>query len=193
MEGRAAKAPVTRGPSLSRPHGAEQRGGRGAAADQVAPEAASGGHPGGGTLTLTQTRAPARTHSHTRVHTDKPRPPVSRHSSTLSHSLSLRTPACFEGGARPSPHPASAQAPRSVGSSIPRGVPLPAQPPGPRESQESGKGRGNGLHTCCVPVPPGAPDPTSLGRCYSHLCGVHQVSAPRWASASPSDHSVNVP
>ena len=42
--------------SLSRPRGAEQWGGGGAAADQVAPEAASGGHPGVLTLSSQYTR-----------------------------------------------------------------------------------------------------------------------------------------
>ena len=49
--------PGTTGFSFSRPRGAEQRGDRGAAADQMAPEAASGGHPGVLTLTFTNTHA----------------------------------------------------------------------------------------------------------------------------------------
>lgn len=58
MDGKAVSEPVTIDSSLFRPSGAEQCGNRGASADQVAPEAAIGGHPGEYTLI----------HSHSQMH-----------------------------------------------------------------------------------------------------------------------------
>lgn len=84
MEGRVVNGPVTAGSSLSRPSGAEQRGDRGTAEDQVAPETASGRHPGVCTLTLTNMRV----HVHTHVLADTPSKhshPQATYSYTLTH------------------------------------------------------------------------------------------------------------
>ena len=104
--------------SLSRPSGAEQWGDRGTTADQMAPEAASGRHPGA--CTLTNAQAPV----HTRVRADTPsheQTPIRAH--TAPHSL-LPPGAWSEGRARL--HPAPPPRPPSGENGIPGGIsPLP--------------------------------------------------------------------
>lgn len=109
--GGLGKSQGTTNSSLSRPRGAEQRGGGGAAADQMAPEAASGGYPG--VLTLRSQYTRFCPHSCSCL---EPHPHMSK------HSYSLLTQPGPTAGLDSSPLGALALALRSGKDRIPKGT-----------------------------------------------------------------------
>lgn len=147
--------PVTAGSSLSRPSRAEQRGDPGAAADQVAPKAASGRHPGVCTFTLTHVHA----HVHTHARADTPSKPTCpranprthSHTSPLTPNLSLiRRWGWTPAHAWPPPWPPGGGRPESQ-RDFPLPVPRCLYPEGARSV---GEGREDSqLSTYCVPCP----------------------------------------
>lgn len=178
--------PVTTGSPLSRPSGAEQWGNRGASANQMAPEAASGGHPGKCTLILTNIHTHDHTHALTHVDTDT----LSNHTypQTLIHAHTPPTHSRAQPGQRGDQIPATpsfSPSPQQWGrTEFPGDFPPLLGSAAKREPGEWGRKGSHGLSPSCMQSPSEALYTSSNGRFYSHLGALNQLSSPCWASAS---------